>query len=248
MQNIILGIVGVVIVASGAWFVFGGTSFESNLEGGGEEMLAGEETSTGTDEAQEDVEAERAVVSPGTYAVDVIASEFRWAGQKPFIDGYINSGTIDLTEGAITVVSGSEASGSFTLDMNTVEVGLTAAKPGSEGVLEEHLKGKQFFSVATYPTATFMITSVAPMQTADAPFRYEVAGDLTLRGVTQEIIFPADIYQTADGILHADAETEIDRTSFGITLGSGNFFENLGDNLIADEVALAFALVAVREE
>jgi hypothetical protein len=67
----------------------------------------------------------------------VAASEstVNWSAKKPLIDGYVNSGTIDVKEGTITV-AGTQASGSFTIDMDTIHVGLTAKKPGQEGTLE----------------------------------------------------------------------------------------------------------------
>ena len=179
-------------------------------------------------------------VAPGTYVVDTEASTFQWAGQKPLIDGYVNSGTIALSEGSIIVLDG-EATGTFTLDMNSLQVGLTAQKPGQEGALEGHLKGERWFNVDTYPTATFVITSVVPTETA---LVYTVTGDLTMKGATDEVSFPAEIYQADDGLLYANAQFEVDRTKWGITAGSGNFFEDLGDNLIDDMVLLSFSLVA----
>ena len=185
-------------------------------------------------------EVEGSVVTPGTYTVNPEQSEFRWAGQKPLIDGYTNSGTIDLSEGSI-IVGENEATGTFTLDMNSIHVGLTAKKPGQEGALEGHLKGERWFNVETYPTATFTITSVTP---TESELVYTVTGDLTLKGTTNTVTFPARIYQTPEGLLKAEADLEIDRTLWGITAGSGNFFEDLGDNLIDDMVLLSFSLVA----
>lgn len=179
-------------------------------------------------------------VTPGQYQVDPARSEFKWAGKKPLIDGYINSGTIGIKEGTITVGEGT-AQGSFTLDINTLRVGLTAKKPGQEGALEGTLKSERFFNAAQYPTATFAITSVAPLD--ESQNRYTVTGNLTLKGTTHEISFPASIYLEGDELV-ASAETEIDRTKWGITFGSSNFFENLGDNAISDMVAISFRIVA----
>ena len=177
-------------------------------------------------------------VTPDTYTVVPEESTFEWSGQKPLIDGYVNSGTIEITDGSITVTD-TTATGTFVLDMDTLHVGLTAKKPGKEGALESHLKGQGFFDVATYPTATFTITGVSPLEEQT----YTVTGNLTMKGVTEEISFPAQIYEVND-TLHAKANFEIDRTRWGITVGSGSFFENMGDNLIADEVAISLSLVA----
>ena len=230
MKNILL-IIGGVVLIGGVAVVFCGTPFTGS----------GSEEATKMNMAENDA----AVVQPGTYTVDPARSEFNWAGNKPLIEGYVNSGTIAIAEGTITVGE-TQAGGVFTLDMNTLHVGLTARKPGKEGALEEHLKSDRWFDVATYPTARFAITDVAPTADSETTFKYRVTGDLTLKGITHPISFIAHIYQTADGTVYAEAETEIDRTQWGLTSGSGTFFDNLGDNLIADNVALSFSIAATR--
>jgi polyisoprenoid-binding protein YceI len=215
-------IIGIALVVLLAWYFWG----SSNI---------------GT-EPTELENASGEVVPQGTYTVDTARSDMTWAGKKPLIDGYINSGTIGLSSGTMTVGEGT-ATGSFTIDMNTIQVGLTATKPGSEGALENHLKGKGWFDVATHPTAMFVITGVTPMDDSDTTLIYTVTGNLTLKGITNEISFPAKI-SFVDGELRAEAQTEIDRTRWGLTAGSGNFFENLGDNLIADEIAIGFSIIA----
>jgi polyisoprenoid-binding protein YceI len=68
-----------------------------------------------------------------------------------------------------------------------------------------------------------------------------------MKGQTHEVTFPAMIYLDGEGRLHARAETEIDRTKWGITSGSANFFDDLADNVIDDMVALSFHVVAVKQ-
>lgn len=179
-------------------------------------------------------------VEQGTYTIVPEESTFSWAGKKPLIEGYINSGTIDIKEGTITKTNES-ATGTIVLSMNTLHVGLTAKKPGQEGMLEEHLKGKGWFDAETYPTAQFTITKAVQLGTSS---EYEITGDLTLKGKTHTIVFPATIFSDNEGAVHARASMEIDRTKWGLTAGSGNFFDSLGDNMISDMVALSFDIVA----
>lgn len=240
MNKTIMVVGVVVIVALVAWFFMGQEDSDPT-----DNNMSGDTSMEDVDDMDSDSE-DRQAVTAGTYSVDAESSEFNWAGKKPLIDGYINSGTIAVTEGEI-VVGENTASGSFTLDMDTLSVGLTATKPGSEGTLEQHLKGERWFNVSAYPTAEFTITNVTPTANSETTFEYMVTGDLTMKGVTNEISFPATIYQTADGLVHAKAKTEIDRTKWGITSGSGNFFESLGDNVIDDMVAISFAVVASAE-
>lgn len=191
-------------------------------------------------------ENENSVVKPGTYTVDPSKSIANWAGQKPLIDGYVNRGSIAITGGEILVGQGL-ASGSFTIDMNTLSVSDTPTKPGKESALEEHLMGEGWFNVAEYPEATFRITQVTEQADSDTTFTYDVTGELTMKGVTDTLTFPALIYQDMDGQVHATANFEFDRTKWGITAGSGSFFDNLADNVVDDMVALSFELVAEKQ-
>lgn len=189
------------------------------------------------------LDVEKLVVADGSYTVDTQSSVVRWSGKKPLISGYTNSGTIGVSSGSITVADNT-ASGEFTIDMDTLDVGLTAKKPGQEGALEGHLKGERWFDTATYPTATFVITNVNKRADSDATHIYDVTGDLTMKGITNRISFPAEIYQTASGEIRAIASTEIDRTKWGITAGSGSFFDDLADNVIDDMIAISFDISA----
>lgn len=239
MNKTIFALLAVVLVAAIWWFYIAEEDTELDKNTMSEESLVEENE----DNNEITSDQSRQAVGAGTYTVDAGASEFNWSGKKPLIDGYTNSGLIGISEGEITVTE-EIASGSFVLDMNTLSVGLTAKKPGSEGALEDHLKGERWFNVAEYPTAQFTITDVQPMTDSDTTFQYSVTGDLTMKGVTNQISFPATIYQTAEGVVYAEAATEIDRTKWGITAGSGNFFESLGDNVIDDMVAISFKVVA----
>ncbi len=229
-----------VLVVGGAWFIWGGHSTPSG------DMA--KPMTIGTDTAMSQKAATIDVTQPipaGTYAVNTAKSVVNWAAKKPLIDGYINSGTIQVMAGTVTVAAGG-TTGSFTMDMNTLDVGLTAKKPGQEGKLEEHLKGERFFNVAAFPTATFVITRVTPVATPTIEKTHTLTGDLTMKGQTVSVTFPAVIY-AEDGVLVARATADIDRTKWGITAGSKNFFENLGDNMIDDLVGLSISLEATRQ-
>lgn len=199
---------------------------------------------TATEQTDDAVEmSERSTVSEGEYTVNPEASTVSWAGKKPLIEGYINTGSIAVTDGSISVTPDG-ATGVFNIDMDTLSVSDTPTKPGSESTLEGHLKGERWFDVETYPTANFEITNISPRAGVATSFMYDVTGQLTMKGVTDTVTFPAMIYQEADGILNASADFEFDRTKWGITSASGSFFDDLADNVIDDMVSLSFSLVA----
>lgn len=207
-------------------------------------VVDGTETATSTDTTH--MMEGATVPTDGSYTVSASESTFAWAGAKPLIEGYVDSGTIALKDGSITIAS-STATGSFAIAMDTLQVGLTAKKPGQEGALEKHLKSKDFFDVATYPTVTFEITKVTPQADSATSHTYDVTGNLTMKGKTNPITFPAMIYMM-DGKLIAEAAVNVDRTKWGITYGSGSFFDNLADNAISDTFTLTFKLVATKSE
>lgn len=215
---------------------------------GTEEVLETEEQTEARSVSVADTEtiaaSARDIVSGGAYEVDPTRSTITWAGKKPLLEGYINSGTLGITGGEIMVVENETATGEFTIDMNTLSVGSTPTKPGSESMLEEHLKGENWFAVDTYPEASFMIDAVTARPDSEETYIYDVAGTLTMKDVEGVLAFPAMIYLDDEGYLRAEASFSFDRTKWGITAGSGSFFDSLADNVIDDMVQLSFSIVA----
>lgn len=230
-MKMILWLIGLLIVGGGAYWWMGKDKTTAPTE------MA--DTST-------EVVSDKTAVVAGVYGADTATSGVKWSAGKPLIEGYINSGTIAFKDGSITVTE-SAASGKFTIDMTTIKVGLTSKKPGRESALETHLKSKDFFDVAKYPTGEFTIDSVLKRADSDATHVYDVTGTLTLKGKKNAVTFPAEIYMK-DGMLHAHAKFEIDRTKWGITYGSGSFFDNLADNAIDDMVHLELSVIASKSQ
>lgn len=225
-MKIIISAIGVLIIAAGVWLLLSDRASAPTTENESDRMMVSEEAS---------------VPPPGTYTVRANESGIIWSGQKPLISGYVHRGTIGLSSGSITV-GDNTASGTFVLDMNSIKVtSLGAGKDGRESALEGHLKAADFFDVATHPTATFTITGGEVI--SEAEHRYTIHGTLTMKGVDGNISFPATIFME-DGLLKARGTFQIDRTKWGITFGSGNFFSNLADNAIDDMISLELNLVA----
>lgn len=103
------------------------------------------------------------------------------------------------------------------------------------------MKSDDFFSAAKFPKATFAITSVQK-KTADS---FTVNGKLTVKGITNEIEFPASI-KRVEKKLTAVATITVDRTKYDIKFRSANFFENLGDKAIDNNFDLTLNLVATQ--
>ena len=99
--------------------------------------------------------------------------------------------------------------------------------------LEGHLKSDDFFSVDKHPKATLIIKKM----NSHSNNSYKLTGDLTIKGITHTVDFSLIIYED-----RVESELTFDRSKYDIQFGSGSFFENLGDNLILDEITLNITL------
>lgn len=99
--------------------------------------------------------------------------------------------------------------------------------------LEKHLKSPDFFDAEKYPEGVFEITSCEKTDTA-----YVLSGNLTLRGVTKGIRFPAKIAQETAALV-ATTSFNINRQEWGIA-----YKGKVGD-LIRDEVNIFFTVRAM---
>ncbi|MBD2705550.1 YceI family protein [Spirosoma sp. BT702] len=169
------------------------------------------------------------------YKVDAQQSKLNWKAKK--VTGE-HSGTAPIRSGSLALENGKLKGGSFDIDLKALTVtDITDADNNAK--LVGHLKSDDFFSVEKHPTASFVISSATP--TGDGT--YDVAGKLTIKGITNDIKFPAQL-KTDNGKLTATANVTVDRTKFDIKYRSKNFFENIGDKAIYDDFTLDVTLVA----
>ena len=94
------------------------------------------------------------------------------------------------------------------------------------------------FDVENFDESRFVITETK--KSGDT--HYELTGDLTIKGITQSVTFPADVY-VKDGKLFGEAKMELDRTKWDIKYQSASFFSDLGDKVIDDLFSVDVLLV-----
>jgi polyisoprenoid-binding protein YceI len=141
------------------------------------------------------------------------------------------------------VKEGKLEAGNFTLDMNSItSTDLTDTAMANK--LIGHLKSADFFLTDSFPTAKFEITSVAP---ATSPDSAQISGNLTIKGVTNGISFPAKV-AVSDSTVDASARITFNRNDWGITWGGSktdkSIMDMLKNNLIKDEISLNVNLKA----
>lgn len=171
-------------------------------------------------------------------------SVINWMGSKPAGE---HTGTLSLSSGEVYLDAGDLSGGKFVIDMNSITV--TDLEGQGKTKLEGHLKGSNdenqdhFFNVAKYPTATFEITKIAKLVN-DPVGSNLVYGNLTLKGITKEVGFKANIDTTSGKVKVSTPKFTIDRSEFNVTYGSAKFFDDLKDKVISDEISLQIDLVA----
>jgi polyisoprenoid-binding protein YceI len=175
-----------------------------------------------------------------TLKVDTQQSTLTWNGKK--VTGE-HTGTVKLSGGSLQVKDGKLVGGEFTADMTTLaNTDLTDA--GYNAKLVGHLKSDDFFGVEKYPTSTFKITKAEPIANAKAgEANYTVTGDMTIKGKTSSVTFPAVVTINGNSAT-AKATATVDRSKHDVRYGSKSFFDNLGDKVINDEFTLTINIVA----
>lgn len=120
----------------------------------------------------------------------------------------------------------------------TIEIDMTSTWSDNDK-LTEHLKAADFFDVENHPVTTFSLTRFNTVSKDEG--KYEISGDLDMRGVTKNITFPATA--TKDGeTIKVNAEFDINRKDWGIE------YEGKKDDLIRDEVVLKLDLMITPHE
>lgn len=171
------------------------------------------------------------------YKVDAKQSKVVWLGKK--VTGE-HTGAINIADGKLLSDGKTISGGSFNIDMASMTC-TDLADAGYNEKFVGHLKSDDFFSTAKFPKSTFVITKV----TSTGKDQYNVKGNLTIKGITKELEFPATI-TTAGNQIKAKAKIVVNRTLYDIKYGSGSFFDNLGDKAINDDFELNVDLVAAK--
>ncbi len=185
--------------------------------------------------AKKAVALKSAAVKAQVFKVDNENSKLTWLAKKATGE---HNGTVKVSNGSFTVENNALKTGSFDIDTRTI-ANTDLTDESANAKLVGHLKSEDFFSAEKFPKANFVISSAAKT----SGNQYNVKGKLTIKGITNEVSFPATIAVNGKK-LTANAKITIDRTKYDIKFRSKNFFENLGDKVIYDDFDIDVALVA----
>ena len=156
--------------------------------------------------------------------IDVTQSTIKWKGSK--ITGSNHYGLVSPKTSELKVEDGKVVSGTVVIDMTSLTV--TDIEGEKAQKFLRHMMNQDFFEVDKFPTATLEIKESKDGQ---------MAGELTIKGISKPFTFP---FTMQDG--KYVGKTTFDRTKYGVIYKSGNFFKDLGDKVINDDVEIEFEI------
>jgi polyisoprenoid-binding protein YceI len=175
--------------------------------------------------------------APGTYQVDPVHSQVGFT-VRHLVAAKVR-GAFTEFEGTVVVGETPEAS-SVTASIKADSI--TTNNADRDG----HLKSGDFLEIESHPTLTFTSTSIVPK----GGDRYDLVGDLTIKGVTKQVTWDLEYLGTGPGMAPGvtvagfEANLEIDRRDFGVNFEGT--LEN-GSVIVSHKVALHLEIEAAKQ-
>ena len=113
-------------------------------------------------------------------------------------------GVFGQVAGHGTVSPAGEVSGTITVDAGSIET--------KNATRDKHLRSADFFQADKFPHITFSVDRLQPSSEG-----VTVIGQLTVRGQTRPVTFPARVSVVGSGEVRLDAEVRVNRADFGLT-------------------------------
>jgi polyisoprenoid-binding protein YceI len=144
-----------------------------------------------------------------TYQLDTKKSKILWNTGKKMggHNGYLlfNSGSLQYS------ATGEPVSGSFYMDMNSIR-STDNPEEANRQKTDSNLRKVDFFASDQYPIAAISVKKITRLGSS---ITYKVAGDLTIKGITNPIEFTATI-DTKGNTTHITANVDISRQLWNI--------------------------------
>lgn len=158
----------------------------------------------------------------------MISSDVHWWGYKiAKTEASSHDGTLNVKSGEIVLKDHKIIGGTFVLDMTSINA--TDLSGEYQQKLNGHLKNGDFFEVEKYPIAIYKITSVKKSNKKNFPFI--VNGNLTVKGKTNAVSFPANITNNHGIISIVSDKFSWDRQQFDVAYKSA-----MQDVVIKDDI------------
>ncbi len=200
-------------------------------------------TACGGAEEVETTEAEEVVeVTEETYVLNAEETQLKWVGSwiVPGEDGEMmevknHDGTVDVSEGQVTVM-GDNITGTFIVDMSTINNADLADEPEEKAKLEGHLKADDFFNVEEYAKVGVMMNGLA-----------DGVADFTINvmGTDINVSTPVELKEDGDKkMMHAEFAVDFSALQMPMTMGNP---EKPEDGMVNPEISFHLHLVVDKQ-
>ena len=127
---------------------------------------------------------------------------------------------------------------SFTIQAASIDTGVKDR--------DAHLRSNDFFAVDEHPTITFRSTAITPR----GGEQFDVAGELTMRGVTKPVVIPVSYLGAAvdpwgNQKIAFEGEVTLNRKDYGL---NWNAAIETGGFLVGDEVKVSLSIQAAAQK
>lgn len=158
----------------------------------------------------------------------VYSNDISWWGYKVSkSESSSHSGKISLKSGNVVMKKDQVIGGTFVFNMNSINA--TDITGDRQAKLNKHLKDGDFFETDKFPTGSYTITSVT--KNNDKVYNYKINGNLTLKGKTSPVSFPAKITVNKGDVSIVSDKFSFDRQKFDVAYSS-----SMKDVFIKDDV------------
>jgi len=178
---------------------------------------------------------------PARYHADLARSDFRLElGKTGFLKAFGDDHLIRVTDYQCNVILNEQdllqSSLRLTIPTNSLQVLDPGMQAGKRAEVQSRMQGPEVLDVAHYPEITF----VSQRLTALGATRFQVEGDLKIRGVTKRVAMDVALTRV-DSFWRVQGEARVRQTLFGIKPVSAGG----GSVKVKDEMRIVFNLVLV---
>lgn len=171
------------------------------------------------------------------YLLDIDRSFLIWVGAKVF--GENHRGKILLNEGRMLVGEFEQYQAKVIADMNTLTVEDIQEETKNTKLLN-HLRNTDFFNVDEFPKASVILMGLSREGENENMYGGEIM--LRIKDKVHPTIVRCALNESGDSLI-ANGNFVFDRTMYDITYRSDNYFKNLGEKAISDNVEVEFQMI-----
>jgi len=160
--------------------------------------------------------------------------------------GFVARHMLSKVRGRFTVFDGQVKVGQAIED-SSVSVEITADSVTTDNEQRDgHLRGSDFFEIETYPTITFNSTAIRPLEGN----RFELDGDLTIKGISRPVTLDAEFLGHGPGmqggtVAAFSASVTVNREDWDLTW---NMAVETGGLLVGKQVELVIDAELILED